>query len=102
MGISSSTIQRIKEQYTTWWHVLVWLGLIVNCLFVVFAYWWYSSLFTPLLQGLYVFFFIAYVKCYKTINLIALLLIASCAWMVYSIKLMNDLESAMGSSYESM
>ena len=48
------------------------------------------------------FFFIAYVKCYKTINLIALLLIASCAWMVYSIKLMNDLESAMGSSYESM
>jgi hypothetical protein len=76
----SSTIQRVKERYTTWEHALFWVGICVN--FFVF-YLLIPNLSVvgwlfPVLQALYLpVCFMAYVKGFKALNIITPLFVVS-------------------------
>jgi len=55
MSANSDTIQRIKEQYSTWEHVFFWLGVTVNffVFYLVISNLSYVGLAMPAIQGLY-------------------------------------------------
>jgi hypothetical protein len=76
----SSTIQRVKERYTTLQHALFWLGVFVN--FLVFYLVIYNltamGWFFPVFQGLYLpVCVMAYVKGFKALNIITPLFVVS-------------------------
>jgi len=76
----SSTIQRVKECYTTWQHVLFWLGVVVNffVFYLVIPYLSVVGWLFPVLQVLYLpVCFMAYVKGFKALNIITPLFVVS-------------------------
>jgi len=84
----SSTIQRVKECYTTWQHVLFWLGVVVNffVFYLVIPYLPVVGWLFPVLQVLYLpVCFMAYVKGFKALNIITpLFVIPGAIYMVLS------------------
>jgi hypothetical protein len=76
----SSTIQRVKERYTTWQHVLFWLGVVFNffVFFLVIDNLSTMGWFFPVFQGLYLpVCFMAYIKGFKALNIITPLFVVS-------------------------
>jgi hypothetical protein len=84
----SSTIQRVKECYTTWQHVLFWLGIVVNffVFYLVMPHLSVVGWLFPVLQVLYLpVCFMAYVKGFKALNIITpLFVIPGAIYMVLS------------------